>query len=345
MRVIDILTDDLYLDETPEQVRASIMQKVNKIPDEPDLVNILQYTNQYSFKKDVGKLSTAKGYKDTVSNIILQAVGKVQASETQVRSFLKRLSTVGIIKHEMLLSPGAVHSMDQIIDAQFLPMYKAVQLDLFEKISGKIGEKGDVGKGEYLLSILSPSIVRRGAPGDLAIGETNVELKAGKNGRMGPAGSQALAGRFDEFLAMAVKAKWTTPQAAQQASANPIAFNPSLNMTGFSQFFGNNTKKALTFMLKMHYPSLTTADLADKCVKGNNIDSNALKAEMLRASYRVYQSAKQFDGILLTDYGINRYLYINTPEAAAAAAPLLSVKFPSWTDTQSNTIKITLKGK
>jgi len=345
MRIIEVLSEDEFVLETPEQVRADIVQKVNRIADEPDLINVLQYANQYAFKKEVGKLSTVKGYKENVSNIILQAVGRVQAPEAQVRAFLKRLSTDGIIKENLLLTPGAVHSMDQIVDTKFLPMFKAIQLDLFEKISGKMGEKGDVGKGEYLLSILSPRIIRRGAPGDIAIADVKVELKAGQSGRLGPAGSQALAGRFDEFLAACTKAKLISPEAAQQAQANPVAFNPSLNMSAFSQFFGAHTKKALAHMLKMHYPSVNTTAIANACVNGTAIDGSALKAEMLKASYHVYQTAKEFEGILLTDYGINKYLYMNTPDSAAQAAPFLTVKFPSWTDTQSNTIKITLKGR
>jgi hypothetical protein len=345
MRAKDFLIDDIQLDESPAQVRASIIQKVNKIADEPDLMNILQYANQYAFKKDVGKLSDVKGYKENVSNIILQAIGKVQAPVTKVRAFLKQLATEGIIKEDLLLTPGAVHSMDQIVDTAYLPMFKAIQLDLFEKISGKMGEKGDVGKGEYLLSVLSPRIIRRGAPGDISIADVKVELKAGQSGRLGPAGSQALAGRFEEFLAACVNAKLITPEASQTVVTNPVAFNPSLNMSGFSQFFGNNTAKALSIMLKMHYPSVNTDAIASACVKGNAIDGTALKAKMLSASYFVYQKAKEFDGILLTDYGINKYLYIYTPDSAAAAAPFLTVKFPSWTDTQSNTIKITLKGR
>jgi len=348
MKIIDILTDDYHLDETPAQVRADIVQKVNKIADEPDLINILQYANQYAFKKDVTKLSTVKGYKENVSNIILQAVGKVNAPETQVRAFLKRLATDGIIKENLLMTPGAVHSMDEIIDNKWLPMFKAIQLDLFEKISGKMGEKGDVGKGEYLLSILSPRIVRRGAPGDIAIDKVKIELKAGSSGRLGPSGSQSLAGRIAEFGAHCLKSKIIDQQGFQAMIANPVAFNPSLNMTAFCQFFGNNPahiKKALGFMLKMHYPGANGNTMANSVVTGANIDGNALKAKMLEMSYHVYQQAKQFDGVILTDYGINKYLYINTPASIASAAPFLTVKFPSWTDTQSNCMKIQLKGR
>jgi hypothetical protein len=93
----------------------------------------------------------------------------------------------------------------------------------------------------------------------------------------------------------------------------------------------------------MHYPTLNTTAMVRSIVNGGQINGQELKSQMLAASYSVYQAAKEFDGILLTDYGINRYLYINTPQSAAAAGAFVTIKFPSWTDTQSNTIKIQLK--
>jgi hypothetical protein len=347
MKIRDILLENLVL-ETPEQVRSEIIQKISKIQDEPDLVNVLKFTNQYAYKKDVGKLSTVKGFKDSVSNIILQAVGNVDAPDTLIRAFLKRLSTDGVIKENLLLTPGMVHVMDDIVDMKFRGIFNAIKLDLFEKISGKMGEKGDVGKGEYLLSILSPRIVRRGAPGDIAIagGKRNVkvELKAGESGRLGPAGSQAIAGRFDEFIKLCIKNKVLTLGTFEMP--NPVDLNFTLNMTKFSAFFGNEqakVSKALAIALKMHYPTLNTTSMAKSIVQDGQIDGQELKAQMLAASYSVYQAAKGFDGILLTDYGINRYLYMNTPQSAASSGNFVTVKFPSWTDTQSNTMKIQLK--
>jgi hypothetical protein len=342
MKIRDILLETLVL-ETPEEVRSEIIQKISKIQDEPDLINVLEFTKQYAYKKDVGKLSTVKGFKDSVSNIILQAVGNVDAPDTLIRAFLKRLSTDGVIKENLLLTTGMVHLMDDIVDKKFLGIFNAIKLDLFEKISGKMGEMGDVGKGEYLLSILSPRIIRRGAPGDIAIAKTKVELKAGESGRLGPAGSQALAGRFDEFYSLCNKNKLISKGSKLP---NPVDMNFTLNMSKFSAFFGNEqarVSRALAIALKMHYPTLNTTAMAKSIVRGGQINGQELKAQMLAASYSVYQAAKGFNGILLTDYGINRYLYMNTPQSAASAGNFVTVKFPSWTDTQSNTMKIQLK--
>ena len=342
MKIRDILLENLVL-ETPEEVRSEIIQKISKIQDEPDLINVLKFTKQYAYKKDVGKLSTVKGFKDSVSNIILQAVGNVDAPDTLIRAFLKRLSTDGVIKENLLLTTGMVHLMDDIVDKKFLGIFNAIKLDLFEKISGKMGEMGDVGKGEYLLSILSPRIVRRGAPGDIAIAKTKVELKAGESGRLGPAGSQALAGRFDEFYSLCNKNKLISKGSKLP---NPVDMNFTLNMSKFSAFFGNEqarVSRALAIALKMHYPTLNATAMAKSIVRGGQINGQELKAQMLAASYSVYQAAKGFDGILLTDYGINRYLYMNTPQSAASSGNFVTVKFPSWTDTQSNTMKIQLK--
>ena len=133
MKIRDILLENLVL-ETPEEVRSEIIQKISKIQDEPDLINVLKFTKQYAYKKDVGKLSTVKGFKDSVSNIILQAVGNVDAPDTLIRAFLKRLSTDGVIKENLLLTPGMVHVMDDIVDMKFRGIFNAIKLDLFEKI-------------------------------------------------------------------------------------------------------------------------------------------------------------------------------------------------------------------
>jgi hypothetical protein len=127
---------------------------------------------------------------------------------------------------------------------------------------------------------------------------------------------------------------------------NPVDLNFTLNMSKFSAFFGNDqakVSKALAIALKMHYPTLNTTAMVKSIVRGGQINGQELKSQMLAASYSVYQASKEFDGILLTDYGINRYLYINTPQSASAAGAFVTIKFPSWTDTQSNTIKIQLK--
>ena len=63
---------------------------------------------------------------------------------------------------------------------------------------------------------------------------------------------------------------------------------------------------------------------------------------MLKASFEVYSNAKGFDGILIMDKDINKFLYIGSPEDMERAADKLLVAFPSWTDTQSNAMKITL---
>lgn len=344
MKITEILSESLML-ETPEQVRSEIIQKISKIQDEPDLVNVLKFTNQYAFKKDVGKLATIKGYRDTVANIILQAIGNVDAPGSVVRAFLKRLSTDGVIKENLLRTPGTVHSIDAIIDTKFLPIFHAIKRDLYEKISGKIGEKGDVGKGEYLLAILSPRIIRRGAPGDVAIDKTKVEIKAGQNGRLGPAGSGDLRGRLDEYFAVLIKQKLATPQILKGVDTR--VFNITAKKMGaFSQVFGNDQRKvsaALEIQLKMHYPSLNVKPMVKAIVKGGQIDGFAVVQQMLAASYSVYQKAKGFDGILVIDEDITKFLYINTPEAAAASAGMLSVAFPSFIGSQSDCLKITLR--
>jgi hypothetical protein len=340
MRARDFIN---HLYETPNQVRISIHKKLNDIDDESDLKDILSYANQYTFKSDVKTLSATKGYKDTVSGIILQAVGKLDAPTEDVKDFLRQLSTDGIITEKSLLTPRSVHKMEQIIDRKYLKIFSKIKLDLFEKISGKIGEKGDVGKGEYLLSILSPNISRRGAPGDLDVDGHKIELKAGSSGRLGPAGSQSLAGRFDEFVEGLTKMN-LIPEDSE--IPDPVSMNFSLNMTSFANFFNNDNaviKKALGLMLKMHYPGYDVIPIVNASVQGGQIDGQELKKQMLMASYSVYQTAKEFDGVILTDYGMDRYLYINTPENAGAISTFVSVKFPSWTDTQSNTIKIQLK--
>lgn len=342
INLLDAVLKEDNLDETPEEVRSAIQQRVDKIPDEQDLVDVLRYTRKFSLKKDVEKFTTLRDYKDVVSSVFLKALADSELPDATIKKFLKKLSSDGILDEKRLLTPQQVHTTKDIIDNAYEQVFNSIKVPVFRDISGKIGEMGDVGKGEYLLDILSPSVNRRGAPGDLDVNGTKIELKAGQNGRIGPAGSQSLAGRFQrEFVPVLQKLMPRKP------IPDSTVFNPKQNMSEFSEFFDNDAKKvktALTYMLQMHYPEgVDTKGIANRVVDaGGNIDGQKLKREMLAASYKVYQEAKGFDGIIIMDEGINRFLYVRNPGDLAAVADKLSVKFPSWTDVQSNAMKVTL---
>lgn len=345
------MTNDLrkyinILGEDPEEIRAAIDKRVQKIPDEEDLTDILKFTNKYGIKKDVEKFTTLRNYKGLVASVFLQALANANLTDAEIKKFLKKLSTDGILDEKKLLTPRTVHSYADLIDADFRKTFDAVKVEIFEKISGKIGEKGDVGKGEYMLDIISPTVNRRGAPGDLDIQGTKIELKAGQNGRLGPAGSQALVGRFAREYAPIIQQ--INPDAEIPTDQATIAdiFNPKLNMSAFSAFFDNNSKAvkaALKAMLQMHYPSVNVTSMVNKIVDGSgNIDGAVLKKEMLKTSFEVYKGEKEFDGIIIMDSAVTGFLYVNSGDDLAAVSGQLSVSFPSWTDTQGNCMKVTL---
>ena len=340
-KLIDIVKEMEVLDETPEEVRSEIEKRVNKIPDEQDLVDVLKFTKKYSIKKDVQTFTSLRNYKGLVADIFLQSLADADLPEKQVQGFLKKLAKDGILNIQTLLTPGVIHRYTNLIDQNYRDVFDKIKGDLFQKISGKIGEMGDVGKGEYMLDIISPEVNRRGAPGDLDINGTKIELKAGENGRIGPAGSLSLAGRFQREFVPVIKK--LVPEKGNE-KLNPTDFNFKLNMSYFSDFFGTPKKvrAALEHMLKMHYPDYDCKSIVDAVVSGITIDGQALKKEMLKASYSVYQAAKEFDGIIIMDSNITKFLYVNTPENMAQSSGFLTVSFPSWTDQQSNCMKVTL---
>lgn len=345
-KIINIIESTEQLAETPQQVRAEIEAKIGKIPDEADLRDVLKFTNRYTIKGDVTKFATLRNYKDMVSSVFLQTLADANLKETEVKKFLKQLSTNGILDARKLMTPRKVHSYTDLIDPAYKNIFDAIKVDLFQKISGKIGEMGDVGKGEYMLDIISPAVHRRGAPGDLAIAGKNIELKAGENGRLGPAGSMSLAGRFQrEFLPFIAK---IMPSKIKSIKS-PTDFNLKQDMSYFSAFFetSNNVKRALLYMLKMHYPDYDVKKIVNAVVGAHgNINGQQLKEEMLKASYASYKAAKEFDGIIIMDAGVTKFLYIGSPEDIAAVSNSLNVSFPSWTDQQGNCMKITLaKGR
>ena len=341
-RYLSIVEQREDLEETPQEVRQAIQQRIDKIPDEQDLVDVLKYTRKFSLKKDVETFTTLRSYKDTVSSVFLKALADSDLPDTTIKRFLKKLAADGILNANKLLTPVQIHTTADIIDNAYEDVFNSIKVPVFRDISGKIGEMGDVGKGEYLLDILSPQVNRRGAPGDLDVNGTKVELKAGENGRIGPAGSQSLAGRFQrEFVPVLTKLM------PGKQIPEPTVFNPKLNMAGFSEFFDNDPKKvktALAYMLQMHYPEGVNAKTIANNVVGSdgNIDGQKLKREMLGASFQVYKDAKEFDGIIIMDKDISRFMYVASPEDIKNAANTLLVSFPSWTDTQSNAMKITL---
>ena len=333
---------DNILTEAPAEVRDAIRQRIDKIPGEQDLVDVLKFTKKYTLKKDVEKFTTLRNYKDLVSSVFLQALANADLPDSQIKKFLNKLSTDGILDEKRLLTPGQVHTTNDLIDRAYEGVFNAIKMPVFTDISGKIGEMGDVGKGEYLLDILSPMVNRRGAPGDLDIDGTKVELKAGKNGRIGPAGSQSLAGRFQrEYIPVLTKLMPGKP------IPDPTVFNPKQNMSEFTEFFDGNAKKvktALAYMLEMHYSEgVDVKTIANRVVgSGGQINGQELKKEMLKASFDVYKAAKGFDGIIIMDENITKFLYIGSPEDMESASNSLVVAFPSWTDTQGNAMKVTL---
>ena len=337
------------IDETPEQVRAEIEKKINKIPEEPDLVDVLKFTNKFALKKDVSAFTTLRNYKDLVADVFLQALANANLDEATVKAFLKKLSTDGILNEKLLMTPGKVNTYTELIDKEWQTTFNLIKGDLFEKISGKIGEMGDVGKGEYLLDIISPHVNRRGAPGDLDVGGVKVELKAGKSGRVGPAGSQSLVGRLQREFLPAVKhlvpASRLKQLPADKTTLGEIFNFKSKDNSAFTAFFGNAkaVKEALTIALKMHYPDYNVKTIANAVVDGaGNIDGQKLKAEMLKASFTVYRNAKEFDGIIIMDGDVTKFLYVDSPETMYKIAPMVTVSFPSWVETQSNAMKVTL---
>jgi hypothetical protein len=70
-----------------------------------------------------------------------------------------------------------------------------------------------------------------------------------------------------------------------------------------------------------------------------------LKAQVISTAFEAYKSAKGFDGVIIMDKAVTRFLYIQSGEDAAAVAPFLSVVFPRWEDSQSNAVKFTLKAE
>ena len=339
-KLIDIVSED------PTTVRGQIEKKINNISDENDLSDILKFTNRYGIKKDVEKFTNLRQYKDMVSSVFLQALADAEIPDDKVKKFLEKLSGDGILNEKLLLTPRKVHNYTDLIDSAFRDTFDAIKLDLSQKIAGKIGEIGDVGKGEYMLDIISPHVKRRGAPGDLDISGIKIELKAGQNGRLGPAGSQSLVGRFAlEYAPIIQKIQPDVPIPTDKRTITDI-FNLQLDMSIFSEFFGNDSKKvklALGAMLNMHYGTSVGDKIANAVVGGGGaINGNLLKQEMLKASFDAYKEQKEFDGILIMDSEVTGFLYVGSGDDIAAVANQLIVKFPVWTDTQSTTIKITL---
>lgn len=337
-RLINIIS------EGPEQVKNAIKNKVDAISSEEDLQDILKFTKRFGIKQDVRSFATLRNYRDIVADVLLQALASADIDEDQTKKFLSKLSKDGILNEKTLLTPRVIHSYLEIIDKDYQDIFNQIKVDLSERIAGKIGEKGDVGKGEYMLDIISKHVRRRGAPGDLDVGGTKVELKAGENGRLGPDGTQPLFGRFDrEFVPFIKKLMPDKPV------PNPLAMNILMDMSAFTDYFENakNVRTALVYMIDMMWPTEKKGrSIANQVVDGSgNINTVDLKAQVISTAFEAYKSAKGFDGVIIMDKAVTRFLYIQSGEDAAAVAPFLSVVFPRWEDSQSNAVKFTLKAE
>jgi hypothetical protein len=95
--IIDRLTEILEsqaLDEAPDEVRDAIRQRIEKIPNEQDLVDVLKFTKKYTLKKDVEKFTTLRNYKDLVSSVFLRALADTDlpAPDAEQRALKKDYS-------------------------------------------------------------------------------------------------------------------------------------------------------------------------------------------------------------------------------------------------------------
>ena len=137
---------DKILVETPEQLRTEINKKVDKVKDEADLATILKYTNRYTIKSEVEKFAAVRQYKDIVSRVILKSLANNGIDEKRAKKFLNKLLTDGILDAKALLTPRIVHKAEDIIDPANRDVFDLIKIDLFQQISGKIGEKGEIGR-------------------------------------------------------------------------------------------------------------------------------------------------------------------------------------------------------
>ena len=328
--------------ENSQKVKAEIKKKIDTISDEEDLKDILKFTKRFGIKQDVKAFATLRNYRDIVADVLLQSLASADIDEEDTKKFLIKLSKDGILNEQVLLTPRVMHSYADIIDTEYQSIFDQIKLDLFERIAGKIGEKGDVGKGEYLLDIISKHVRRRGAPGDLDVNGTKVELKAGENGRLGPDGTQPLFGRFErEFVPFIRKLMPDKPL------PNPLQMNILMNMSAFTEYFetSKNVKLALARIVDMMWPSQNQGkSIANKVVDAQgNIDGVQLKPLIISCAFDAYKEAKGFDGVIIMDKSVTKFLYIQSGDDAAVVAPMLSVVYPRWEDSQSNAVKFTLK--
>lgn len=160
-KLIDIVNQILL--ESPEQLRSEIIKRVEKVKDEDDLAHILKYTSRYTIKSEVQKFAAVRQYKDIVSRVILKSLANNGVDEKRTKKFLNKLLADGILDVKTLLTPRVVHKAEDLINPAEKDVFDLIKIDLFNQISGKIGEMGDVGKGEFLLDIISPKVNRRGA--------------------------------------------------------------------------------------------------------------------------------------------------------------------------------------
>ena len=127
----------IVLPEDADQVRQQIDQKLQKIPDETDLRDVLKYTSRFSIKKDVTNFALLKNYKDLVSNTILSSLADNEIPEEEVKTFLQKLSTDGILNDDLLMTPRTVHKYEELIDPQYKKVFDKIKANNINTIKDK----------------------------------------------------------------------------------------------------------------------------------------------------------------------------------------------------------------
>jgi hypothetical protein len=304
-------------DDMLVQLKSAITKLVDSSSDVTALNDIYTKLNQTHIQRLCEKISLVnKVVKDnlsTVTDAIMRAPGNFAEKE----NFLKHYADKnGYIKLDVMLEENTPHSFSDWIDGG------RFAVDLFNSLS----RNGDLqtspaGPGEKAVAIFDPRVTWIGASeggGDIAIGDTRVEIKAKvfKPGRWQDAG----------------KAHYLRQNVADTMQSVGIDLT------------SKNSVTALDY-LKNYFPTLTvqqrravaksvvgnifrftdrTADLYEALVAGN---FDEIKRQWAVASYYNYQATSKFSGILLLDYSNQTSLYFtdvaNIAHLLRADAPQL----------------------
>jgi hypothetical protein len=298
-----------------DQVKNSIIQKIQSIADPKELNKIYSYVR----KLDIGEGFEDIFTKDTdlrqVQRVLSNAIVESPGTFEEKLAFAKEMVTgEGIVSLEQLFTPGVKQSLTSIVKTKYPEIFDSVGNELLN-IAGAFsagGKKTNRGKGEFFLALASPKITLSKTAGDLNVNGRLVEVKGNQariKGRKGYGSTDAaytdvkknISKFLKNYLPKNDQVDFKVGLGARSSFWNG-EFGDYCSSNGIDEFshIDKFLQEQLKLIVRSLYLDLSKNDLNEmlSCIDHGTLNFNRFTMINKRVAFNYYQQSDNFSGIL-----------------------------------------------